>query len=78
MKIIEEVILKDTVEYISRFEAKHGTLKNIYQNVGELNLFSLQDMNYQFDKSFFDDFHNYNLLIILWIVFSHLGRTPVP
>ena len=73
MKIIEEVILKDTVEYISRFEAKHGTLKNIYQNVGELNLFSLQDMNYQFDKSFFDEISFVLSVIITIIKHPHIA-----
>ena len=73
MKIIEELKLKDTIEYISRFETKHQTLNNIYQNVGELNLFSLQGMNYQFDKSFFDEISFVLSVIITIIKHQHIA-----
>ena len=77
MKIIEELKLKDTIEYISRFEAKHQTLNNIYQNVGELNLFSLQGMNYQFDKSFFDEISFVLSVIITIIKHPHIASYDI-
>ena len=77
MKIIEELKLKDTIEYISRFEAKHQTLNNIYQYVGELNLFSLQGMNYQFDKSFFDEISFVLSVIITIIKHPHIASYDI-
>ena len=77
MKIIEELKLKDTIEYISRFETKHQTLNNIYQNVGELNLFSLQGMNYKLDKSFFDEISFVLSVIITIIKHPHIASYDI-
>ena len=77
MKIIEELKLKDTISYISRFEAKHQTLDKIYQNIGDLNLFSIQNNNYQFDKEFFDEVSFVLSVIITIINHPHISSFDI-
>lgn len=77
MKIIEELKLKDTIEYIMRFEKKHESLGEIYQYIGDLNLFSIQGHNYQFDKEFFDEVSFVLSVIITIIKHPHIRSFDV-
>ena len=77
MKIIEELKLKKTIEYINRFEAKQVTLEKIYQNIGDLNLFSIQGMSYQFDKEFFDEVSFVLSVIITIIKHPHIASYDI-
>jgi len=67
MKIIEELKLNETIEYISRYEAKHKNFKDIYENINDLNLFSIQAHNFQFDREFFDEV-SFVLSVIITII----------
>ena len=77
MKIIEELKLKETIEYIDRFEAKHQTLDKIYQNINDLNLFSLQAHNFEFDRSFFDEVSFVLSVIITIIKHPHISSFDI-
>lgn len=55
MKIIEEIQLKNTIKSIRKYYNDHKELNYCYQELGSLELNSLQSFSFQHDSDFFDE-----------------------